>query len=998
VTGVPQRATLLAGSSHDYAFELRSGEALRLLIDQRGVDLVAEVYDPAARLVVAIDGPTSDQGRELVCFVVRSPGRHLLRLRPWVNATTGEYEVLLTRRGAAGTPDYKCAAAVQALGRAQRRQRENGRRSAGLFESYRTAGDLFRAAGERGHETIAHREGCGVLLDLGRISRAAACYQTTLERAPDDPEQETELLNLLGLARRRLGELPAARSCFDRAFAVSRAHHHRAGEASALNNLALLDRQQSLHHQAITRLEAALKIWRALGQRNDESASLHNLGSIYTELGHFDEALDLLTSALAIRRERARPDLVAGTLVEIGWAHYLVGAPNRAARYFQEAVEIYRTSGQPLGEAAALDRLGSALRQAGRPGPAFTAYHRSLALSEEAGDLLSVTHTRANLGWLLIEHGHAAQARRELTRALESFRRLDEPDGRAHVLVGLAAVARSQGDLGAARRLLEEALELVEEIRASGRRRGHWIQSIALWHDYSERSVDLLLELHRRGETPDALRRAFELSDWTRNRYLYDMLLESGASLRSGIAPRLQAEEARVQERLNAVARQHRTSRARPGDRRAYERSLRSLLQDYRRVEASIRAADPRIDALSRPARVRFAEIQCLLDQQTRLISYFLGERRSFVFVLGPASVEVYELPARSKVEAIAQLAYQGLAHSNQTRARRQAQLAARALAGVLLGPVRLPSEVSRLFIVAEGGLLYIPFAALPQPGAGAGEESLLIDRYEIVHLPSAAALVALRQRGEQRRRPAKALAILANPVFSQDDPRLRRSDALAPSGPPGPIELPPLPFTRQEAESIAARVPESLRLTALGFDARRDLVLSGALADYRIVHFATHALIDEVHPELSGLVLSAFDEHGGARQAELRLHEIYGLDLPADLVVLSACRTALGRRIRGDGIIGLTQGFLYAGSSRVAVSLWDAEDSATALLMSRFYRQLLTEGRPPATALREAQLWLRRQPRWQPPYYWAGFILQGDGFLPLTPPPISLPTNQPAR
>ena len=150
-------------------------------------------------------------------------------------------------------------------------------------------------------------------------------------------------------------------------------------------------------------------------------------------------------------------------------------------------------------------------------------------------------------------------------------------------------------------------------------------------------------------------------------------------------------------------------------------------------------------------------------------------------------------------------------------------------------------------------------------------------------------------------------------------------------------------------------------------------------LGQYRIVHFATHGLLDNHHPELSGIVLSLFDEHGQPKNGFLRLHDLYNLNLPVDLVVLSACNTALGKEIKGEGIVGLTRGLMYAGAARVVASLWKVEDEATAALMTRFYQKMLKEGERPAAALRAAQVEMWQQKRWRAPQHWAAFVLQGE-------------------
>ncbi len=297
-----------------------------------------------------------------------------------------------------------------------------------------------------------------------------------------------------------------------------------------------------------------------------------------------------------------------------------------------------------------------------------------------------------------------------------------------------------------------------------------------------------------------------------------------------------------------------------------------------------------------------------------------------------------------------------------------------------------------------------MPFPALPDPAA---PDRLLVAAHEVVVLPSASTLAV--QRGELARRPParRTLAVLADPVFGDDDPRVPRPPLGAPHlggsaaghGKPAPPAapgvrglrgsagddcsgaepFPPLHFSGQEAASIAELVPPGDRLVATGFAASRATALSGQLAGYRIIHFATHGCIDSRHPALSSLVLSLVDRNGRPVDGFLRLADIYSLELHADLVVLSACRTALGQEMRGEGLIGLTRGFMHAGAARVLASLWSVDDRATAELMRRFYRGMLAGKLTPAAALRAAQRSMAAEPRWASPYYWAGFSLEGE-------------------
>jgi CHAT domain-containing protein len=249
-------------------------------------------------------------------------------------------------------------------------------------------------------------------------------------------------------------------------------------------------------------------------------------------------------------------------------------------------------------------------------------------------------------------------------------------------------------------------------------------------------------------------------------------------------------------------------------------------------------------------------------------------------------------------------------------------------------------------------------------------------------------------------------LAVIADPVFDRSDERLKSPAILATGNQqaqtvaladarsiehlaeksddePGTttrrLVIPRLPFTRQEATRLLALAPKTSSLGAIDFEANRETVLKGDLSQYRYVHFATHGLLDSERPGLSALVLSMVDAQGKPQDGFLRANDIYNLKLPAELVVLSACQTGLGKEIKGEGLVGLTRGFMYAGAARVVVSLWNVNDKATAELMTRFYERMLKGGERPAAALRAAQVDMWRQKQWQSPYYWAAFTLQGE-------------------
>ncbi|HEU4386357.1 MAG TPA: CHAT domain-containing protein, partial [Blastocatellia bacterium] len=444
------------------------------------------------------------------------------------------------------------------------------------------------------------------------------------------------------------------------------------------------------------------------------------------------------------------------------------------------------------------------------------------------------------------------------------------------------------------------------------------------------------------------------------------------------------------------------------------ERKLAVLTDERDKLLLDIRTADPQYANLREGLPLAPTDIQQLLDDETVLLEYAFSDQRGYVFAVTRSSIQSYALATREQVEKAAALVRRMLtaheppkagenASSYLSRLRDSAagfQQAVLELSRIVLGPIKRPLGANRLLIVADGPLQYLPFEILATPAPNqptAGEYSPLLLQNEIVYLPSASTAALLRNdRGPKM----KSVAVLADPVFDSDDERLpissRRQDSKASRRLPGEltqalrdvgdvgdkdaeISLERLRYTAQEADSITATAPAGSWMKAVGFKANRATALSNELSQYRIVHFATHGILNDEHPGLSGIVLSLVDEHGWPENGFLRLGEIYGLNLPVDLVVLSACKTGLGKQVRGEGLIGLTRAFMYAGSARVVASLWKVDDEATAELMKRFYRNLLGKKMPAASALRKAKIELSGIERWRMPYYWAGFILQGD-------------------
>jgi CHAT domain-containing protein/Tfp pilus assembly protein PilF len=777
----------------------------------------------------------------------------------------------------------------------------------------------------------------GLHQQLGEPEEALRCFEQALAllRASGRPRAEVDALNNLARLRLQMGEPQEALRLFGEARERARATGHRRGEAAVLANLAELHVRLGAPADALAYLDPALRLFRELGDRRQEAIVLTQLGRALLELGRAREARARLDEAAQVWTAVDDRSGRAFTLCESADVALALDDPVRALEALATALELFRAAEDRPGQAAALDRIGHARLAQGDAVPAAAAFRAALDLRTRMGDRL----------------------------------------GRGRTLAGLGEAAAALGDLEEARANLEDALAALEDLRGATLRRDLRVSLVASNRAASERLVEVQMRLHARSPDGRHAAAAFEANERFRARSLLDTLAAGGADapaadLDPAVAARLVRLDARIQVLADAL------DPGAGGPRSEAERlgRLDEALRERHTLASEARAASPRYAALVQPRAATLSEIQAeLMDADTLLLEYALLPDRSYLWVLDAGALRTFVLPGRRRIEdAVARLRERWQADPDGA----SSSAAAAELSGLLLGPAAELLGRKRLAVVADGALQALPFGALAQPGAG----TPLLLRHEIVSLPSASVLVALRRDLRGRPRADRSVAVFADPVYDAADARVSESAALrgdrADDGRPRFYRL---RATRREAEEILALAPAGTRLAALGFEATRERATRPDVAGYRYVHFAAHGLLDTRRPELSGIVLSLVDPGGAPKDGFLRIHEIAGLHLGADLVVLSACETALGADVAGEGLVGLARGFMHAGAPRVVASLWPVSDLATAELMRRFYDAMLRGRVPPAAALRRAQLAIRSDPRWRRPFYWAGFVLLGD-------------------
>ncbi len=981
-----------AGELHRYQIDLAKDAYLHLIVEQRGVDVAVTIRGPSGDLRCRVDSPTGSEGAENVALWAKVGGVYQVEVVALREAPDGTYRLHVAEHRVATAEDRRRAIAARLYSEAELLRREgNGDARRAAIPKYSQAIELWSELGARQAQAFALNYLGEMRWRVGQRATALAAYREALELLAelDEPSLLATVLSSSGAVHRALGEFEVAQRCYDQALMLFRQRGQGKEEAITLNNLGRLSSARGAMHEAQRWYGQALERWRELGERGLQASALTNLAGVYMATGQMTLALDHLTQARELLPRGEDPRTLADILNQMADVYTYAGQRSEALAHFDQALALYRGAADQRGEGFTLIGYGRLHLRVGEHHKARIAFESALRLFDQLEDRRGRAIALHDLGWLYETRGNAEQAHRHYRRSLPLARAVKYRGGMAETLFGLARVERRRGELEQAWIRVAEALDIVEGLRSGAERIDLRTSFFATKQDYYDLAVELAADLELRHPGRGHAARAFELSERSKARSLLDLLPE--VSARDAADPSLLELERRLGRELNSASIELARQAADDPANDLRQRRVRALLADYQKVRAEIRRASP--GALSGPRPLSLTEVQTrVLDADTLLLEYDLGREQSHLWAVTTSSMSRYGLPPQKVIEDLARETHELFSKSHRRVAHTPAKQAAARLSALLLDPVAEQLSQRRLVIVTDGALQYLPFGALPRPrkdpSSDRAGEPLLVD-HEIIYAPSASVLALLRDELTARSPAPGSLAVLADPVFQQHDPRVRgphgaeswlaAADQRPETAPPDDTRFGRLGFTRREADEILSLVPDSKTFRALDFAASKETVESGVLAGFRIVHFATHGLIHDQHPELSGIVLSLVDREGRPRDGFLRLHEVHTLDLRADLVVLSACKTALGPEIRGEGMVGLTQGFLQAGAARVLVSLWQIGDQATAELIQRFYRAMLIDRLPPAAALRESQLSMWRERRWSAPYHWAGFVLQGD-------------------
>lgn len=1023
VQGQPSERALAGGQLHRYRLSLQEAQFLHITVTQKQIDVIVSLFSPSGQNLLEIDSPIGDTGQESFSYISETAGDYILEIRsPDAKVPAGSYEAAIAELRTATEKDKFRTAAEKYYAEAETLLAQNTpdseRKS---IEQYLASIEQWRLFGDKKEEATALNKLGLVLGDVDENGRAFAAYTQAARLFEEigDRKYLSRTQHNIGLLY-KLSDPRKALEYFKPALETFRAVGDRFAEPVALNNIAECYYYMSEYQAALDAYEPALALWTEQSNSRDMALALSGMGVIYGILGNTEREKNYYEQSLALRQSVGDKRGESNALNNLGFVYYKQGDMTKSLKFYEQALTIRRAIRSQREEAVTLRNMGNVYRAQGQMQKALETYQSVLTIFQASNDLYWFGRTLASIGITYSGLGDRTRARETLQQALAINQKTVNRGDESQMLYQLALLDQAEGDFAGAENKIKIAITYAESLRSTlfntERRSGYFASA----QNFFELYTDLLMQQHKLQPNARFDVTAFQTNERALARSLMEILAESQTNIRQGVSPDLLEKERDLQGKFNlrtSALTRLLTTKSTEAQVTTMRNEIDGLKREYDRMQAEIRANSPRYAALTQPQPLTLSEIrQQVLDDDTLLFEYALGEKRSYLWLVGRNSFQTFELPERAKIETAARRFYELLTARNKrikfetndekntrvANADGELPAAAADLSQMILAPAARQLGNKRLLIVASGALQYIPFDSL-QNG-----KRFLIETNEIVNLPSASVLAVLRRELKDRPPAPKTLAVLADPVFDRQDERLKNlltRNAAQPkieniaqtSGKEKPkmsalkravsdtdfdaenFTLPRLVFTRQEANTIIKLTPPDQRKELLDFAANRSAALDAEFSQYRIIHFATHSFINSRHPELSGIVLSLIDENGKEQDGFLRTDDIYNLKLPAELAVLSGCRTGLGKEIRGEGLIGMTRGFMYAGAKRVAVTLWDVNDEATAELMTGFYRGMLKEKLSPAAALRQAQISMLKDKRWNNPYYWATFTIQGE-------------------
>ncbi|MEO6589637.1 MAG: CHAT domain-containing tetratricopeptide repeat protein [Pyrinomonadaceae bacterium] len=726
------------------------------------------------------------------------------------------------------------------------------------------------------------------------------------------------------------------------------------------------------------------------------------IGNLYLDLGYLDLAENNFYKAIS---NHEKSDYLLGkiTILTLLADTYLQKTElEKAKQTYESALALSKSIKDKFRIGVIEEGLGNIEYRKNNYDEAVKHYFQALKIYDEIGVKLPVIENL--IGNAYFQKGLYQKASGFYNSALTESRQNNDSLQISESLFNYAKINLIENNRQQALEKVDESISITDDLYSEVNNTNLKRSFLSSVFDRYELYINILMKMQRENLDKDFALRAFQAAENSRARVLLENLSLSDANFKMDADMETFQREKEIRVLLNAKADKLTdllSQNAIKDQTEKISNEINELEYELEELKAKLKHNSPLYYAIKNPAPFDVGEFQKnVLDEESLLLEFSFGDEESYLWLIGKNEFDAYVLPPREQIESKIQTLRELLAsreiikdesiEDHQTRVAKADEdylKIAKELSRDLFGQAAGKFGNKRLIIVPDGKLGYFPVSALPLPDSETIEPILLTN--EVVYEPSASTLSILSGNNKKTNTASKSLLIFSDPVFSADDLRLsgKNQDELVPQNEPNDkfrfVEsldsLVRLDSSKTEANSIVEILGESNADSFSAFEANREKLLGANVADYKILHFATHGLIDENRPELSGIVLSRFDESGKKLDEFFRLHDIYGMNLNSDLVVLSACNTAIGKEVRGEGLMSLNNAFLSVGAKSVMASLWKVEDGATLELMKNFYDAMANEKVTPSKALQKAQIKMWQSKRYQSPFYWAAFTVQGD-------------------
>jgi CHAT domain-containing protein/predicted negative regulator of RcsB-dependent stress response len=787
--------------------------------------------------------------------------------------------------------------------------------------------------------------------------------------------------------------LAEATQSYEQALQIWRDLNNSPGQAAALINLGYIDLRRAEWQSGMSRFGQAGALIDAQSEPQMMGQISCGMAELYNAHNMAEEGLIYYEQALNYYQQSQNTYLIWYATCHLGWTYYLQQNYPEALSKLQQSLTYLKD--EEIAKAMTREYMGRVYLETGDYPAALQAFQFALGVFTQTGNPMEAARVQALTASALERQGQLASARRNYQKALEFAERVSDRVSAATIYHALGRVELKSGNQQKAEAYLLRSIDITEKLHGVSTIRDLRTAFYGSVHDRYQTYIEYLMTKARTSPGNGYDVRAFETSESAKARSLAEFFRATQANVAPGIDSELAKEESSLRQLLAQKA-EYRTKLLTgrvPGSKEV----LNEVNADFSRLEtkyndliATINQRFPAYKQMMEPANSSLRRIQdeVIQNDQTLLLEYSLGLEKSYAWAVTRNSIKVVELPGREEINDAAKKLSGLLVLPPAPDSESKLNQAAQDLSRMILAPLAADLNKQVIIVVADGGLNYVPFQILPQPS---NNEPLVAD-FEIINAPSASVLGDLRREAAQRRPATRLLAAFGDPVFNQTQiaqnststavGMVRWRSAMRDIRPDrhsfDSSMIPQLFYAARELANLR-ELGGSDALVLSDVSATRDSLLKTDLAQYAMLHLATHGIFDPDRPEDSGLLLSTTNSDGQQIDGFLRLQDIYELRAPVELVVLSACETALGRDVQGEGLVGVTRGFMYAGASSVIASLWKVDDAATAELMKIFYTNMLQHGMTPGEALRAAQNSIRQDPNWRSPYYWAAFTLQGE-------------------